>query len=209
VATKDGNTTETQQWERIDDTRSRELANQVGMVIERKPTGKYDSEAERTAQAPGYAYVAPPGQSNQYGSWANGVWHWLPQYLILSQLLRGSQYPPITAGDYRDYDHARRRGDVWYGRNDRYRRYTGGARDWFSRGSGARRTLDSILRHRERTRPDDATASSRGGGFFGSRYQSRGTYSGSRYQSRGFGSRSYSRGIGRSFGRSFGRGGRR
>jgi hypothetical protein len=209
---KDGTTTEQERWEDIDPTRSRQLADSAGMVIERKPAGKFDSEAERTAQAPAYAYVAPPGQANQYGSWSNGVWQWLPQYLILSQLLRGSQYPPITAGDYRDYDRARRSGDVWYGRDNRYSRSSG--RSWSNRGSSARRMLESLARSARNSRgwyqeraPGEMPGASRSGGFSGSRYQSRGTFSGSRYQSRGgFGSRSYSRGFGRSLGRSFGRG---
>jgi hypothetical protein len=210
AALKDGRTTEQRRWERIDDARFQELEDKVGMVIERKPAGVFDSEANRTPQAPAYAYVAPPGQSNRYGSWSNGTWHWLPQYLILSQLLRGSQYPPITAGDYRDYDRARRSGGVWYGRDNRYR-------TWGRTGSAARRALDSLRRtardsrgwYQERS-PGTSPRASRSGGFSGSRYQSRGTFSGSRYRSRGgFGSRSYSRGFGRSFGRSFGRIGRR
>jgi hypothetical protein len=209
---KDGKTNEQERWEDIDAAQFRQVANHVGMVIERKPAGKYDSEAERTAQAPAYAYVAPPGRANQYGSWSNGVWQWLPQYLILSQLLRGSQYPPITAGDYRDYAGARRRGDVWYGRDNRYSRSSG--RTWSSGGSAARRTLEYLSRSARNSRgwyqersPGETPRASRSGGFSGSRYQSRGTFSGSRYQSRGgFGSRSYSRGFGRSFGRSFGRG---
>jgi hypothetical protein len=210
-----GQTNQQERWETIDESRFRGLSDNVGMVVERKPAGKFDSEAERTAQAPAYAYVAPPGQANQYGSWSNGVWQWLPQYLILSQLLRGSYGNPITTGDYFDYDRARRRGEVWYGRGGEYRRPWGSSRGWSRSGSAARRVLDSIARnsggggwYRERPRSEPRASGS--GGFSGSRYQSRGGYSGSRYQSRGggfggFGSRSYSRG----FGRGFGRGGRR
>ena len=39
------------------------------MAIEHKPAGKYDTESERVAQPAGFAYMAPPGQSNQYGHW--------------------------------------------------------------------------------------------------------------------------------------------
>ena len=205
---KDGKTSEQERWEDIDRARFRQVADNVGMVIERKPAGKYDSEADRAVQAPAYAYVAPPGQANQYGSWSNGVWTWLPQYLIMSQLLRGSQYPPITAGEYTDYDRARRRGEVWSGRGQGY-----SGRSWSSRGSAARRMLESLSRstrdsrgwYRERSPGESTGASS--GGYSSSRYRSRGGFSGSRYQSRGggFGSRSYSRGFG-GMGRSFGRG---
>jgi hypothetical protein len=207
---------QTERWENIDDARFRELERAVDMVVERKPPGKYDSEAEKKVQAPAYAYVAPVGQSNQYGSWQNGVWHWLPQYLILSQLLRGPSYPPIGMGDYRNYDSYRRRGDTWYGR---YGRTWGGG---VARGGGSgiggalRRTLENYSRGddsgaRSSSRPRERwTWGGRSGSFGGSRYQSRGSFGGSRYRSRpstgGFGSRSYSRGMGRSFGRSFGRG---
>jgi hypothetical protein len=150
------------------------------------------------AQPAGYAYVAPPGQSNAYGSWSNGVWHWLPQYLLMSQLLRSSSYPSVTTGDYFDYNDARRRGSGYYGRS-----WGGFSRRAPSANSSARRTIDDLRSGgwwRERS-----SAAPSGGGFSGSRYQNRGTYSGSRYQSGG-GYRSYSRG---SFGRSMGRGGRR
>jgi hypothetical protein len=216
-ALKNGRTNEQERWEPADESRLPQLANHVGMVIERKPPGQFDSEADRTPQAPAYAYVAPVGQSNRYGSWSNGVWHWLPQYIILGQLLRGSQYPPITSGDYRGYESARRRGDVWYGRDGRYQRTWSGGRSWSGRGSAARRILDGITgsargaRGWYSERPSGGMPeASRSGGFAGSRYQSRGGFSGSRYQSRGgFGSRSYSRGFARSFGRALARGGRR
>ncbi|MBC8165618.1 MAG: hypothetical protein H7Y20_07080, partial [Bryobacteraceae bacterium] len=96
-------------WEDVDSGRLADLKKSIGMVVERKPPGKYDSEVEKTLQAPGYAYIAPPGQANQYGGWNNGVWSWLPQYLIMSQLLR-SNHGPMTHGDYYGYDSARRRG---------------------------------------------------------------------------------------------------
>jgi hypothetical protein len=200
---QDGQTTSQERWENIDEPRLNQLADNVGMVVERKPAGKYDSEAELTPQPPAYAYVAPPGQANVYGSWSNGVWHWLPQYLLLSHLLTRSAYPPITSGDFYAYQNARRRGELWYGRYGEYHRPS--SFDWSNRGSAARRTLDSWARssggsgwYRERPRAGDSRTWN-SGGYSGSRYQSRGDFSGSRYQSRGsfrsFGSRSYSRGF--------------
>ena len=182
----------------------------MGLVIERKPAGKYDSEAEKTAQEPGYAYIAPPGQSNQYGSWNNGVWSWLPQYLILSQLLRGPSYPPVRTDDWHGYDRARRSGTVWR----RADRGAGG-----SAGGALRRALEGLGNERASRPSADSNSGRRretwswggkSGGTFGeSRYKSRGSFGGSRYQSRapsgGFGSRGYTRGLGRAFGR----GGRR
>jgi hypothetical protein len=157
----------------------------AGMVIERKSAGKYDSEAERVVQPPAYAYIAPPGQSNAYGSWHNGVWTWLPQYLILSRLLQGPSSGTLTAGDFDAYRSARRRGSVFYGRNDQYRPR------WDHRRGGS----DGLRRALDRMRQLE-TARERPRGFSGSRYASRGTFSGSRYRSRGgFGMRSYSRGF--------------
>jgi hypothetical protein len=184
--------------------------------VERKPAGKFDNEAEQTIQAPGYAYIAPPGQANQYGSWNNGVWSWLPQYLILSQLLRGSSNPPIRMGDYYDYDRYRRGGGTWYGRDGQYGREWGGYRARTSSG-GWRGALDKWTSSK---RPDMSSSEGRrretwrwggnSGSYGDSKYRSRGTFGGSGYQSRpssGFGSRSYSRGFGGGGG--FGRGGRR
>ena len=213
-----GQTSSEERWETAGSTRGRDAERSVGMVIERKPAGKYDSEAERVVQPPAYAYIAPPGQSNSYGSWAGGVWHWLPEYLILSQLLHMSR-GPVTAGDYQAYQQARRRGEVFYGRNGEFRPRWRGRDD----GIGSRGT--SVLRDWWSSRGDQATQTNRGSSpapgwwkerpkpswgdraFSGSGYQSRGGFSGSRYSSRGsFGSRSYSRGFSA---RSFGRGGRR
>ncbi len=213
--------TNEERWEDLDPSRARDAEKQEGMVVARKAAGKYDSEAEKTVQPPAIAYVAPPGQSNSYGSWQNGIWHWLPQYLILRELLNASR-GPITYGDYNGWDSARRRGDVYYGNQGSgwwHSRRTvpsgaggilGRARDWANSRSGSV-TGPSTGGGFYKERPKTYGSS---GGYSGSQYQSRGSYSGSRYQSRGgfgsFGSRSYSRGGGFSGGgRSFGRGGRR
>lgn len=183
-----GQTTQEEKWEPIGRARAEDVERNTGMVIAHKPAGKYDSEAEAGPQAPGYAYIAPAGQANMYGAWNNGVWTWLPQYLIMSQLLRGPSYPPITSGDYGSYQRARQRGEVFYGHSTR------------AGGSTLRRTIDRMRSGnsssgggfwREREQPKASS-----GGYSGSRYESRGSYSGSRYQSRPGGFRSYSRGTG-------------
>lgn len=208
-----GEVTSEERWEDATQT-AKDLERQEGMVVARKAAGKYDSEAERVVQPPAIAYVAPPGQSNSYGGWHNGVWEWLPQYLILSHLLNASR-GPISSGDFYAYEQARRRGEVYYGRD--------GFRWWHA----PRTTIPSggggggILGRARDWSNSRSSGTSSGGGFYnerpkgygGSVYQNRGSYSGSRYQSRGgsygsFGSRSYSRGFGGGA-RSFGRGGRR
>jgi len=210
-----------EEWQPVDESRFKQLTKSVGMVVERKPVGMYDNELDRTIQAPGVAYIAPPGQANSYGSWNNGVWSWLPQYLILSQLMRGSTF---SHNDYYDYDRYRRGGNVWYGRSGEY----GGT---WSRGSG---TSSGGGTWTDRMRNWGSGTSSQGGGtvssgttrpkdtwntggstYGGSKYESKGSFGGSKYQSRpsggssgsGFGSRGYSRGG--SFSRGGGRGGRR
>lgn len=190
---QNGVSSQEEKWEPLTHSQAEHAERNVGMAIARKPAGKYDSEAESGVQAPGYAYIAPPGQANAYGSWNNGVWSWLPQYLLLSQMLRGPSYPPITMGDYGSYQSARQRGEVFYG----HRRADS--------GGFLRRTIDRARNSspgggfwKERAAP------SASGGYRGSRFENRGSYSGSRYQSRGGGFRSYSRGMG-----GFRRGGRR
>jgi hypothetical protein len=219
---QNGQVSQDERWENVTASRFSGLAKSVGMVVERKPAGKFDNEAEQNIQAPGYAYIAPPGQSNQYGSWNNGVWSWLPQYLILSQLLRGPSYPPVRMDDWSSYDRHRRSGGTWYGRDGSYGREWGRYRDrGLARGgstSGWRRMFENwtsskrpeVSAPSEGRRRETWTWGGKSGSFGDSRYRSRGSFGGSRYQSRpssGFGSRSYSRGFGG--GRSFGRGGRR
>lgn len=207
---QNGQVSQEERWENIAANRAKDLERNVGMVIERKPAGKYDTESEKVAQEPGYAYIAPPGQANQYGSWNNGVWNWLPQYLILSQLLRGPSYPPVRMDDYYGYDRARRMGGTWYGHSRSPGSSVGGALRRALEGFGGGRSSGPSVDSGS-SRPRETWKWGGGsGGFGGSRYQSRGSYGGSRYESRrpsgGFGSRGYTRGFG---GRSFGRGGRR
>jgi hypothetical protein len=214
-----GEASSEERWEDADSTRKHDAEKTVGMVIARKPAGKYDSEVERTVQPPAIAYVAPPGQSNSYGSWQNGVWSWLPQYLILSHMLNASR-GPIGYPDYEGYYQARRRGETYYGRegsrwwnSDRSvpSRGSGGgilgrARDWANSRSGNSGTSTGGDFYKERPKTYN-----NGGGYSGSQYQNRGSYSGSRYQNRGggygsFGSRAAPRSGGFGGGRSFGRG---
>jgi hypothetical protein len=214
-----GETTSEERWESVDSARMREARRNAGMVVEHKSAGKYDSEAERVVQPPAYAYVAPPGQSNNYGSWSSGVWRWLPEYLILGQLLHASR-GPIALPDYDAYDSARRRGEIFYGRNDARRpglpdRRDGGSyygRTPSSRPSGS--VAPPASAPSGGWSQDRAKPAWGGRGYAGSQYQSKGNFAGSQYQSRGtyrsgggsIGARSYARGGGS---RSFSRGGRR
>jgi len=71
-------------------------------------------------QPPGFAYIAPPSQgSNQYGYWSHAggesVWTFLPEYLLMRELLWGHGYRPIYVNEYNGYQTAVRSGRTYYG----------------------------------------------------------------------------------------------
>lgn len=148
-----------------------------GLVIEHKPAGKYDSESERIPQPAGYAYIAPPGQSNHYGHWADGVWHWLPAYFLMSQMLHASRTAPqVSTRDYHSwYEHSPRTvpPPVMRGQAPRMPE---APRAWRSPGS----QQSSSGWWKERPKPSWGERS-----FDSSKYKSRGSFGGSKYQSRG------------------------
>ncbi len=190
-----GQTNSEERWEDLSDFRVSDAERNVGMVIERKEAGKYDTEAERAVQPPAYAYVAPPGQSNNYGSWSGGVWHWLPEYLILSHLL-STPRGIVTAPDYQAYDGARQRGETYYPQN--YGRSV-------PRPAPGNYSSPGYTPRYSRPPPVEAPEVSHG--YAGSQYESRGGFAGSRYQSRGSYQASRPSAPSRSYSRS--RGGRR
>ena len=98
------------------------MRNDLGMAIEHKPTGKYDSEADHVAQPAGFAYMAPPAQgSNQYGYWdhrgGESFWVWYGQYALLRDLLFNHSYRPLPRYEWEDYRDWRGRGQTYYGRD--------------------------------------------------------------------------------------------
>lgn len=97
------------------------VENDLGMAIAHKDAGLYDSEATTTPQPAGFAYIASPAEGhNQYGYWTheNGqsFWTFLPEYLILRELMWGHDYRPIVVGEYEGYRVAQRAGTTFYGR---------------------------------------------------------------------------------------------
>ena len=201
-----GQTTSEESWETADYARIRDDEHDAGMTIEHKPAGEYDSEAERSVEPPAYAYIAPPGQANSYGAWEGGVWHWLPEYLILSQLLHSSR-GPVTTLDYDAYRDARSRGEVFYGRDNEYQPR------WYDRGAsgpayrGSSESSGGWWKERPGSSSENPAGSSGGAqSYSGSSYRSRGTFSSSQYRSRGtFGSSGGFSGAMRSYSRSRGR----
>jgi hypothetical protein len=119
---KDGQTTSKEDWVEVSEARYDTLKNDLGMSIEHKPLGKYDDEADRVAQPAGFAYMAPPGQSNQYGHWENNnghsFWVWYGQYALMRDLLFNHRYQPLPSDDYYQYRDYRSRGQTYYGRDE-------------------------------------------------------------------------------------------
>jgi hypothetical protein len=120
VAAKKTEISSDNKWVDVSAPSYRAVENDLGMVIAHKDAGLFDSEAQTTAQPPGFAYIAPPSVgSNQYGYWSHSggesVWTFLPQYLIMRELLWGHSYRPIYINEFNGYQTAVRSGRTWYG----------------------------------------------------------------------------------------------
>jgi hypothetical protein len=117
-----GQTTSGEQWVEVSAAQYNGVKNDLGMAIEHKPAGKYDSEAERVAQPAGFAYMAPPGQTNQYGYWEHrdgrDFWVFYGQYALLRDLLFNYHYQPLPRYDWEEYRDYRSRGQTYYGRDE-------------------------------------------------------------------------------------------
>jgi hypothetical protein len=92
------------------------------MTIAHKAAGKYDSEADNVAQPAGFAYVAPAGQSNQYGYWNNSggqsFWVFYGQYALMRDLLFNHSYTPLGRSEWNDYYSYQSRGQTYYGHDE-------------------------------------------------------------------------------------------
>jgi hypothetical protein len=119
---KNGQVTSDEQWVNVSPATYQALQNDLGMAIEHKPAGKYDMEAEHVAQPAGFAYMAPPGQSNQYGSWEHhdgrDFWVFYGQYALMRDLLFNHNYRPIDRYDWDGYRTYQQRGQTYYGRDE-------------------------------------------------------------------------------------------
>ena len=120
VAAKKTEVSSDVKWVDVSPSSYRAVENDLGMAIAHKDAGLYDSEAQTVAQPAGFAYIAPPEVgSNQYGYWTHNehgsFWTFLPEYLIMRELLWGRDYRPIVVNDYNGYSSAQRGGRTWYG----------------------------------------------------------------------------------------------
>jgi hypothetical protein len=172
-----------EKWVDIPESQYASLQNDIGMTIEHKPAGAYDSEVQTVPQPPGFAYMAPPGQRNQYGYWeqrnGSSVWTWLPEYLLLREVLWNHHYMPVPSYEYDGYWSARRSGTTYYGGG-----YSGGG---YSGPSTQAPPAPKYGTHGTFTEHSYANSRymNKGGTFGGSQYKSQG---GSGYRSSGYAS---------------------
>src|SRR5262249_49097252 len=140
---KPGNVSSDEKWVQVSQANYEGHKNNLGMAIEHKSAGKYDVEAERVAQPPGFAYVAPPGQTNQYGYWdhrdGRDFWVFYGQYALMRDLLFNHQYYPLPRTDWEEYRTYRSRGETYYGRDTT----TGGAPKYGTQGSSTQERYSS------------------------------------------------------------------
>jgi hypothetical protein len=119
ASAKNGQATSDEQWVTVAEPTYRAMHNDLGMAVEHKSQGLYDSEAERTAQPAGFAYMAPPGQTNQYGYWdrhdGRDFWVFYGEYALMRDLLFNHSYRPLERYDWDGYYDARRNGRTYYG----------------------------------------------------------------------------------------------
>jgi len=110
-----------EKWVDVSRAQYQAMEKDLGMAVEHKPAGKYDTESERVAQPAGFAYMAPPGQSNQYGRWeqSNGTSFWVfyGQYALMRDLLFNRDYRPLDYREYHEYYTYRQRNETYYGRD--------------------------------------------------------------------------------------------
>ena len=121
VPLKKSETHSDEHWTNVSEASFRAVENDVGMAIAHKDAGLFDSEAQTTPQPPGFSYVASPSVgSNQYGYWTHSggesFWTFLPEYLILRELLWNHDYRPVMVNEYNAYRVAQSRGATYYGR---------------------------------------------------------------------------------------------
>jgi hypothetical protein len=175
---KTGEVTSAEKWVEVPESTFDAAKNNLGMAIQHKAGGKYDSEAEQVAQPAGFAYVAPPSQgSNQYGYWdhRNGqdFWVFYGQYALLRDLLFNYHYQPLDRYDWEGYRTYQSRGQTYYGGSSTTSSTTQSAPRYGTQGS----TTQSRY---------SGSTFSKSGGFSNSKYTTRsGSYSDSKYATPG------------------------
>ena len=169
---KSANVATDERWVPVSGAEYAAVEKNLGMAVEHKPAGKYDFESEKTAQPAGFAYMAPPGQANQYGRWENrggqSFWVFYGQYALMRDLLFNRDYRPLDTREYQSYRTAQGSGQTYYGRDtttDAPRYGTQGTATQ-SRYSGSTYAQSGGFK--------DSQYATRGGGYKDSKYATRG-----------------------------------
>jgi hypothetical protein len=171
AASKNGTTTSDENWVEVSRAQYQAQERDLGMAVEHKGAGKYDFESERVAQPAGFAYMAPPGQTNRYGYWDNSgghsFWVWYGQYALMRDLLFNRDYRPYDRYEYENYRTYQERRQTYYGQAP-----GGGAKY----GTGGATTQERY----------SGSTFARSGGFKDSKYASKpGSYGSSKYATPG------------------------
>lgn len=191
---RQGNVTRDEKWEDVNERTFEQHQKHLGMAIAQKPRGNFDNEVVTTAQPPGYAYVAQPGENNQYGHWrtdssGNSFWEFYGQYAFMRDIFWGSSYQPIYANDYRSYRDSYSNNRPYYGTSNGQARYGTQGTVTRTRYSDSRyRSSPNVRRYQQYRRSGGSSRSS--GGFSNSRYSTTGTQRIQARQSSSSGSRS-------------------
>jgi hypothetical protein len=170
VKTQQGTTTSDERWVRVPQSTYAAMQNDLGMAIEHKPAGKYDSEADHVAQPAGFAYMASPAQgSNQYGYWdhsgGHDFWVFYGQYALMRDLLFRHDYRPLDRGEWDNYRDYQSRGRTYYGNDG------ASGQKYGTQGAATQQRYSG-------------SSYARSGGFKSSQYASKpGGFSGSQYAS--------------------------
>ncbi len=173
ASAKTGATTSEKKWVGVPRTTYEAMRNDLGMAIEHKPAGRYDSESEHVAQPAGFAYMAPPTQaSNRYGYWEHrdgrSFWVFYGQYALMRDLLFNHGYQPVERGEWEGYRTYQSRGQTYYGQDP-----GASAPKYGSQGTATQNRYSG-------------STYAQGGGFRDSRYASKpGSYRDSKYASPG------------------------
>lgn len=108
-------------WVQVSPETYRGHEKDVGMTVEHKAAGKYDSEADKVAQPPGFGYIAKPEEGrNRYGYWNNSggvpAWVWFPAfYSLRNSFWGGGYYSAPSVVEYHNYYTTHTAGQSYYG----------------------------------------------------------------------------------------------
>jgi hypothetical protein len=170
ASAKAGTSSSDERWVAVPQSTYQAMQKDLGMAIEHKPAGKYDSESDRMAQPAGFAYMAPPSQgSNQYGQWEHrdgrDFWVFYGQYALMRDLLFHHDYRPLDRGEWDGYRSNQSRGQTYYGNDSASgQKYGTGGATTQQRYSGSSYAQSGGFK--------DSKYAAKSGGYSGSQYAS-------------------------------------